>query len=215
MGIAASKKSTMTLYSGMDDLFSHRVRIVLAEKGVTADIIEVKDDKKLEDLAEVNPYYSVPTLADRNLTLFDANIITEYLDERFPHPPLLPVYPIARAKARLAIYRIDHDFYPLVAEIKSGKEKQVNAARKQLTEGLISIAPWFKDLPFFLSEEFSLIDCCIAPLLWRLNGLGVELPKPQAKLMEPYIKKVFARDSFQASLLESEKEIYFYNQDKG
>lgn len=214
MGIAASKKSTMTLYSGFDDLFSHRVRIVLAEKGVAADVIEVVGDRKFEELAEANPYHTVPTLIDRNLTVFDANIITEYLDERFPHPPLLPVYPIARAKARLAIYRIDNDWYPLVADIRSGDQNKADAARKQLLEGLISITPLFKDFPFFLSEEFSLIDCCLAPLLWRIEGLGVELPKPQAKLMEAYAKKIFSRDSFQASLLESEKEIYFYKRDK-
>src|ERR1700722_17135226 len=178
MAVIANKRSIMTLYSGALDIYSHRVRIVLAEKGVSVEVIntDISDKDKLEDLLELNPYDNSPTLVDRELVLYDANIIMEYLDERFPHPPLLPVYPVARAKSRLMIYRIDRDWYSLYKTILEGNAKTIKTARNELKEGLLSLAPVFADAPYFLSEEFTLVDCCIAPLLWRLPSLGVEFP---------------------------------------
>jgi len=206
MAIVANKRSIMTLYSGALDIFSHRVRIVLAEKGVSADVINTDTTEKLEDLLELNPYGTTPTLVDRDLVLYDANIIMEYLDERFPHPPLMPVYPVARAKTRLMIYRIDREWGNLVHKIEEGKPADIQAATKELRNYLIRLAPVFSSSAFFLNEEFSLVDCCIAPILWRLPSWGITLPH-EAKAIQKYAERVFARDSFQASLTESEQDM--------
>lgn len=205
------KRAIMTLYSSDTDIYSHQVRIVLAEKGVNVDIVNVDENHPSEDLLELNPYNTLPTLVDRELVLYEARVVMEYLDERFPHPPLLPVYPVARAKSRLMIYRIDRDWYSLYKTILENKSrsngKALKAARAELKEGLISLAPVFADSPYFLSEEFTLVDCCIAPLLWRLPMLGVELPqKPVCKPVHDYMKRLFKRESFIASLTEAEKE---------
>ena len=206
MAVMASKKSLMVLYTGENDLDSHRTRIVLAEKGVAAEVIGVSEQNKPEDFLDVNPYNTLPTLVDRNLVLYQSNIIMEYLDERFPHPPLLPVYPVARAKFRLMIYRIQEDWYSLVNKIQSGKDKVVEKARKELLESLISAMPLFTEYPFCFGEEFSLIDCSVAPLLWRLPSLEIELPK-SAKAIQTYAKRIFDRNSFQKSLTETEREL--------
>lgn len=206
MAIIANKRSIMTLYSGPMDVYSHRVRIVLAEKGVSVDVINTDADDKLEDLHELNPYGTAPTLVDRELVLYDANIIMEYLDERFPHPPLMPVYPVARAKTRLMIYRIDREWGDLVRKIEKGKPEVSQNARKDLRNYLIKLTPVFNSLPYFLNEEFSLVDCCIAPILWRLPSWGITLP-PEAKAIIKYEEKIFARDSFQASLTEAEQDL--------
>lgn len=200
------KRSVMTLYSGSADIHSHRVRIVLAEKGVSVDILSINLDEPPEDLVSLNPYNSVPTLVDRELVLYNSNIIMEYLDERFPHPPLLPVYPVARAKNRLMVHRIERDWYSLVDIIENGKGNAVVQARTELLDNLKSLAPVFGEMPFFLSEEFSLVDCTIGPLLWRLPHLGIELP-PQAKAVTAYAQRLFKRDAFQASLTEIEREM--------
>lgn len=204
MAVVANKRSIMTLYSGALDVFSHRVRIVLAEKGVSFEVIN--SNEKLEDLLEINPYGTTPTLVDRELVLYDSNIIMEYLDERFPHPPLMPVYPVARAKTRLMIYRIDREWTELVKKIEKGKSAESQAALKELKNYLIKLAPAFQGNAYFLNEEFSLVDCCIAPILWRLPSWGVTLP-PDAKSVIKYAERVFARDSFQASLTEAEQDI--------
>lgn len=206
------KRAIMTLYSNDTDIYSHQVRIVLAEKGVNVDIVNVDENHPSEDLLELNPYNTLPTLVDRELVLYEARVVMEYLDERFPHPPLLPVYPVARAKSRLMIYRIDRDWYSLYKTILENKSKSngkaLKAARTELKEGLISLAPVFADSPYFLSEEFTLVDCCIAPLLWRLPMLGVELPQKSAcKPVHDYMKRLFNRDSFVAALTEAEKEL--------
>lgn len=206
MAIIANKRSVMTLYSKMLDLYSHRVRIVLAEKGVSYDLINIDNNDSLEDLYELNPYGSVPTLVDRDLVLYDANIIMEYLDERFPHPPLMPVYPIARAKTRLMIYRIDREWGTLIQKIEQNKPDIAHNASKELLNYLVRLAPVFNNSPFFLNEEFSLVDCCIAPILWRLPAWGMTLP-PEAKTIHKYAEKMFARDSFQASLTEAEQDL--------
>ena len=207
MAFAANKRSIMTLFSAADDLFSHQVRIVLAEKGVSVDICQVDMNNLPEELLELNPYGSVPTLVDRDLVLYTSRIIMEYLDERFPHPPLMPVYPVARGESRLYMQRIEKDWYSLMNTIQSGTAAQADAARKQLREELLAIAPVFTQKPYFLSDEFSLVDCYLAPLLWRLPVLGVELVGAGAKELKGYMTRVFERDSFLASLTEAEREM--------
>jgi RNA polymerase-associated protein len=202
----ALKRSVMTLYSGTLDIPSHRVRIVLAEKNISVDINYVDINNPTEDLLTLNPYNSLPTLVDRELVLYEAGVITEYLDERFPHPPLLPVYPIARAKCRQMIYRIEQDWLTLLRIIQNGKKNEADEARKTLRGQLITLAPVFGEMPYFLSEDFSLADCCLAPMLWRLLNLGIELPS-QAQSIFDYKKRVFARDSFKVSLSDLEREL--------
>lgn len=206
MAITANKRPVMTLFSAADDMFSHQVRIVLAEKGVTVDILQVTQDNLPEDLYEVNPYGSLPTLLDRELALYQAHIIMEYLDERFPHPPLMPVYPVARGQARLMMHRIEKDWYSLAQSIFDNKG-DVAAARQELKEGLLAIAPLFGEAPFFMSEEFGLVDCYMAALLWRLPVLGIELTGAGSKELKNYMTRIFERDAFQASLTDLEREI--------
>ncbi|MEE4245277.1 MAG: stringent starvation protein SspA [Kangiellaceae bacterium] len=202
-----AKRSLMTMYSGADDIYSHQVRIVLAEKGVSYETIEVTDEHKAEDLMDLNPYNTVPTLVDRELVLFEASIIMEYLDERFPHPPLMPVYPVARARSRLMMHRVEKDWYSLINIITRGKDKEAERARKELKESLITLAPVFSETPYFLSEEFSLVDCCLAPLLWRLKSMDIELSGRGSKEVLGYMERLFERDSFQASLTVAEREL--------
>lgn len=206
MAIIANKRSIMTLYSGGLDIYSHRVRIVLAEKGVSVDVINTDSNDKLEDLYELNPYGTTPTLVDRDLVLYDANIIMEYLDERFPHPPLMPVYPVARAKTRLMIFRVDREWSDLIRIIEKGKPQDSEKACKELANYLTRLAPVFGNASYFLNEEFSLLDCCIAPILWRLPMWGIHLPS-EAKAVYKYAERMFARDSFQASLTEAEEDL--------
>jgi RNA polymerase-associated protein len=204
MAVAANKRSVMTLYSGRDDLKSHQVRLVLAEKGVTVEISYVEGDERPEDLIQLNPYSdATPTLVDRELVLYDAHIIMEYLDERFPHPPLMPVYPVARGTSRLMMHRIERDWYSLAGKILAGD----NVARQELKEGLLSLAPIFADSPYFMSEEFSLVDCYLAPLLWRLPAYGIQLDGQGSKDIKAYMIRVFERKTFQESLTEAEKEL--------
>lgn len=207
MAVAANKRSVMTLFSDASDLYSHQVRIVLAEKGVSVEIELVDPNNLPEDLVDLNPYNSVPTLVDRELALYNADIIMEYLDERFPHPPLMPVYPVARAQSRLMMYRIKRNWYTLVEKITHGSADEADKARKQLREELLALAPVFAESPYFLSEEFSLVDCYLAPLLWRLPVLGIELAGPGSKEVKDYMTRLFERDSFLASLTEAEREM--------
>lgn len=205
MAVAANKRSIMTLYSGADDLYSHQVRIVLAEKGVTVDVLQVDPSEMPEDLIELNPYNTVPTLVDRELVLYNSRIIMEYLDERFPHPPLMPVYPVSRGRTRLMMNRIETDWYTLVDRIRNGD--RADAARKELQESLTAIAPVFSEMPYFMSEEFGLADCYLGPLLWRLPVLGIELDMRTAKEVKAYMTRLFDRESFKASLTEAEREM--------
>ncbi|MET1254017.1 stringent starvation protein SspA [Aliikangiella maris] len=203
-----AKRSVMTLYSGADDVYSHQVRIVLAEKGVNFESIEViSNQQPPEDLIDLNPYNTVPTLVDRELVLFESPIIMEYLDERFPHPPLMPVYPVARARSRLMMHRVEKDWYSLMKSILNGKEREAEKSRKELTESLLTLAPVFSETPYFLSEEFSLIDCCLAPLMWRLSAMGITLTGRGSKEVSQYMELLFERDSFQASLTDAEREL--------
>ncbi|MFB0970291.1 MAG: glutathione S-transferase N-terminal domain-containing protein [Pseudomonadales bacterium] len=208
MGVVA-KHSSMIFYSNGDDHYSQRVRLVLAEKGVAVDIVDVDPRNMPEDLVDLNPYHSLPTLVDRDLVLYESQVIMEYLDERFPHPPLLPVYPVARAQSRLYIYRIQRALCGAVDMIVACKSKEnvIEKARKELRESLVSIAPVFADKPYFMSEEFTLVDCCVAPILWRLPQLGIELPPKHGKPILDYMDRIFDRDAFQASLSEAELDM--------
>ncbi len=200
------KRSIMTLYSGPLDIYSHQVRIVLAEKGVSVDVLNVDANHPSEDLVDLNPYNSVPTLVDRELVLYNSRVIMEYLDERFPHPPLLPVYPVSRAKCRLMMHRIERDWYSLLNIIETGTPKQADTAREELKNALTTVIPVFSNSSYFLSDDFTLVDCVITPLLWRLPHWGVKLPKT-AKAIFKYEDRLFKRESFQASLTESEREL--------
>lgn len=207
MGVVA-KRSTMTLFSDSQDHYSHRVRIVLAEKGISVDVVPVDPANIPEELSELNPYNSLPTLIDRDLTVYETRVMMEYLDERFPHPPLLPVYPVARAEIRQFIYRVEGDWCPWVDTIlRQGNKDEVLQARKSLRETLIAIAPIFADRPFFMSDEFTLVDCCLAPIFWRLHLLGIDLPtNRQTQPLLDYMQRMFERESFQASLTDKEKD---------
>ncbi len=208
MGVVA-KRSSMTFFSDPACHYSHRVRIVLAEKGVTVEIEEVDDKNLPEDVLELNPYASLPTLVDRDLALYETKVMMEYLDERFPHPPLLPVYPVARALSRQFMHRIERDWSSQLDTIISNPDSSAaDKARKELSDSLCSIAPIFTDLPYFMSEEFTLVDCCLAPILWRLDSLGIKLPaNRQVKPLHDYMKRLFERPSFVESLSELEKEM--------
>ncbi len=207
MGVVA-KRSSMTFFSDPADHYCHRVRIVLAEKGVAVDIQDVNPDSRPQELADINPYNTLPTLLDRDLVLYEPNVMMEYLDERFPHPPLLPVYPVTRAQSRLMMHRIQKDWCALADVILDPKTKDTVAAkaRKELRESLTSIAPIFAEKPFFMSEEFTLVDCCVAPILWRLEAMDIQLP-PQAKAITEYSERLFERESFRESLSDVEKEM--------
>ncbi|MCZ2723057.1 glutathione S-transferase N-terminal domain-containing protein [Marinomonas sp. 15G1-11] len=207
MGVIA-KRSSMTFFSDGEDHYSHRVRIVLAEKAVTVDIIDVDPFNKPDELADINPYNELPALIDRDLVLYEPNVMMEYLDERFPHPPLLPVYPVARAESRLFMYRIQRDWAKLVDLILISKDAEAVAkAQKELREGLMNVAPIFEEKPYFMSDEFTIVDCCMAPILWRLPILGVEIPKDQARHLHKYMDLLFSRESFIESLSEAEQEM--------
>ena len=205
MASLANKRSIMTLYSGSDP-YSQQVRLVLEEKKIVCEILDRQSSPRAhQELLECNPYHSVPTLVDRDLILYPSLNIMEYLDERFPHPPLMPVYPVARGRTRLMMYRVNKDWYePMERILANGSPAIVEAARQELRDSLVSVTPVLSDMPYFLSEDFSLVDCCIAPLLWRLPKLGITLP-PEAKPVIDYAERLFQRESFQASLTSAEK----------
>src|SRR6478735_9513076 len=197
----------MTLFSAPDEPASHRTRIVLAEKDVEIEIVSVTPGRFPEDLLDLNPDHSLPTLVDRDLVLYDARVIMEYLDERFPRPPLMPVDPVTRAQFRLALYRIEKDWYSLADEIGTGVDrKPPGRAVKALEESILSSVEIFSAKKFFLSDEFSLVDCTIAPILWRLPLFNIKLPAT-TRPIQRYMDEVFSRPSFQASLTEFEQEI--------
>lgn len=196
----------MKLFSRPLCVDSHRVRLVLAEKGINVDIHEIEGDEPPQSLVDVNPYNSVPTLSDRDMVLYHPRIIMEYIDERFPHPPLMPVDPVSRASRRLALHRIEEDWYSLIPDLEGKPDRKQSKAKKELREGLTAANDIFALKPYFLSDEMSLVDCSLAPLLWRLPRWGVELPK-EAKAVSDYAARIFNTETFQASLTEEELEI--------
>jgi len=204
--VATNRRSVMTLFSDPTNPYCHRVRIVLAEKSISVDIVDVCARDLSDEIMNFNPYGTVPTLVDRDLRLYESRIIMEYLDERFPHPPLLPVDPVSRATSRLYMYRVERDWYTLMDRILDGPEDETATARKELRESLIATSPVFAANPFFMNNEFSLVDCCVAPLLWRLPLLGIDLPA-RAQALSDYAKRIFTWPSFNASLTEVEREM--------
>lgn len=206
MAVVANRRSVMTLFSQPTCIHSHRTRLVLAEKNINIDIVSVEGPELPEDLMDLNPYHTMPTLVDRDLVLYDSRVIIEYLDERFPHPPLMPVDPVTRAQFRLALFRIETDWYQLAEQYESDGDKLSSKSRKLLRESILASADLFAAKPYFLSDEFSLVDCSIAPILWRLPIYGIELGS-QASTIEAYVKRVFERRSFQESLTELEQEM--------
>ena len=200
----------MILYSDRDDHYSQRVRIVLAEKDISAEINEAKPEETPEDILSISPYMKLPILVDRELAIHDPTVIMEYLDERFPHPPLLPVYPVARANCRTLMLRIDREWCPMIDAlvIANKSEKELMKIREELLYEISSVAPTFKEYKFFMNDEFTLVDCCLGPILWRLPSLGIKLPiNRHLKPIIDYQNTVFDRPGFLDSLSSIERDL--------
>jgi RNA polymerase-associated protein len=207
MAAIANRRSVMTLFSKPTCIHSHRTRLVLAEKNINMEVVSVDGRDLPEDLMDLNPYHTVPTLVDRDLVLYDSRVIIEYLDERFPHPPLMPVDPVTRAQFRLALFRIETDWYQFAEQFDAEGERKLPAkSRKMLRESILASVELFEAKQYFLSDDFSLVDCSIAPILWRLPVYGIDLGS-QSESIEGYMKRVFERRSFQESLTELEQEM--------
>ena len=206
MAVSTRMRNALTLFSSVDDVSCHRVRLVLAAKGVTYDLIPVDPQNPPEDLIDLNPFHSVPTLVERDLVLYAASVVGEYLDERYPHPPLMPVDPLSRARLRLAMLRIEHEWVPHVQAIQLGNRQQADAGRKRLKELVAQSVPLFKAYKFFLNTEMSLADCAMAPIIWRLPALGIPLPKDSTAI-EDYGNRIFRNPGFVRSLTEQEKAL--------
>lgn len=204
MALPVNRRPGMMLFSDPCCAQSHRTRIVLAEKDIVVEIIDVDHRDKPRELLDINPYQSVPTLIDRDLVLYDAHVIMEYLDERFPHPPLMPVDPVSRSKSRLALFHVEKDWYTSLETLRFGSKRAAAAANKKLQKSLLDATELFKVNSYFLSDDFSLVDCSIAPILWRLPGLNIKMSKP---IME-YARRVFGRTSFKGSLSDREVEMW-------
>ncbi|WP_230348082.1 glutathione S-transferase N-terminal domain-containing protein [Methylobacillus methanolivorans] len=194
----------MTLYSGTTCPYSHRCRIVLFEKGMDFQVIDVDMANKPEDLAVINPHNTVPVLVERDLVLEQANIINEYIDERFPHPQLMPADPVMRARARLFLHNFEEQLFSHIADIESGNTKAADKARATIRDNLTQIVPLFSRQEYILGDEFSMLDVAIAPLLWRLGHYGIELPKQAAPLLK-YAERIFSRPAYIEAMTPSEK----------
>ncbi len=204
MAASPRLRNALTLFSARDCVVCHRVRLVLAAKGVTYEMVPVDTANPPEELFDLNPRHSVPTLAERDLVLYAASVVSEYLDERYPHPPLMPVDPLSRARLRLAIVNIEHEWVPQVQAIQGGNKAMAEAGRKRLKELLLEALPLFKASKFLLNAEMSLADCTMAPIIWRLPALGVALPK-EAKLIEDYGMRIFRNPGYTRSMTPEEK----------
>ncbi len=202
----AGRKAAITLYSDPMGPDSHRIRILMQEKDIIANIVDTDPQNIPEELLELNPYGSIPTLVDRDLMVHEGGIIMEYLDERYPHPPMMPIDAVSRARVRLFMLQITQEWYPLVDIIRFEKndEKKVALAQKDLRDRIIALKPAFSHQPFFMNDDYSLLDMTIAPVLWRLPFLGISLPK-HAKPIRDYMEKVFGRDAFMRSLTDQEE----------
>ena len=200
--------ASTTLYSASQELESHAVRFIMAHKSIECQVIELKFDEMPEEVLELNPCETLPTLFDRGMVLYDLSVIMEYLDERFPFPPLLPVDPIETAEKRLLIYRFTISagcWYELVGKILNGNKKEADAARKTLNGNLLELLPLFSHKPYFKSETMTLVDVCIAPILWRLDLLGISLGE-KAKPIKDYANRLFEKEGFHDSLTFAEKD---------
>lgn len=198
-------RNVLTLYTLSDDIQCHRVRLVLAAKGVAYERELVNPSKPPAELGELNPYASAPTLIDRDLTLYETSVICEYIDERFPHPPLMPIDPQSRARLRLVQTRVEREWLPMVAAIEGGG-RHGETGRRQLRESLLASVPLFKMAKFLLNPEISLADCLVAPLIWRLPALGIDLPRSAAPIID-YGERLFASQGFARSLTADEKAL--------
>jgi RNA polymerase-associated protein len=196
----------MTLYSRGDDPACHCVRIVIVEKGLDVRVVEVDPARPPEDLIDLNPYQTVPTFVDRELVVYEPRIIAEYLEERFPHPPLLPLEPAGRAQSRVAQHRIEHDWYALLPLLEGPDRRDRDRARRLLRESLLAAEPLFRARTWFLSDQFSLLDAFVTPMLWRLQTWEVDVPG-SAEAIARYMRRAFARPSFAASLSDREREM--------
>ncbi|RWA37510.1 glutathione S-transferase N-terminal domain-containing protein [Xylella fastidiosa] len=206
MAVNVRMRNTLTLFSSTNDVLCHRVRLVLAAKGLNYEMVSVDPQNPPEDLIDLNPYHSVPTLVERELVLYAASVVTEYVDERYPHPRLMPMDPLSRARLRLAMLRIEHDWVPHVQAVQLGNKAQAEAGRKRLKELLTASLPLFKASKFFLNAEISLADCAMAPIIWRLQALDVSLPK-DGKAIEDYGNRIFRNPGFIRSLTDQEKKL--------
>lgn len=204
MNTLATRRSIMTLYSGTDCVLSHACRIVLQEKDIECELVFTDPLDTCQELAEFNPYYETPTLVDRDLVLYDPFIINEYLDERLPHPPLMPVDPVSRAKQRLMIMRLNRDWMGSVRALQLSKKDK--DAHKIIRDGLIAISPLFEEQSYAMGEDYSLVDVILAPILWRLPSLNIMLPT-QAKAVEDYSERLFERQAFKDSLSDTEQDL--------
>jgi RNA polymerase-associated protein len=203
------KRSSMTLFSDPSCPDSHRVRMLSAEKDIVIDIVDVDPRELPEDLMMINPTGSLPTLVDRELVLADSQVIMEYLDERYPHPPLMPVDPVDRARARMVMHRLKDEWYPQLAILSSSetRSKDKHEARKQLRDSLIQMVPVFEHQPYFMSQDYSIVDISLAVLIWRLEEYGIELPEKAAAVITDYSDKLFAKRAFKKSLSEIEEDM--------
>ena len=194
----------MKLYSNSVDPFSHRCRIVLFEKGMDFEVIDVDFNNKSEDLNVLSPYADAPVLVERDLVLTDANIINEYIDERFPHPQLMPPDPVMRARARLFLQDFENQLFVHMKDLESGDKSKKDQARKTITETLIQVNPILNKQPYLLYEEYSMLDVAMAPLLWRLDHYEIKLPQSCAPLLK-YADKIFKRPLFDEAMSPAEK----------
>mgnify|MGYP000930071744 FL=1 len=194
----------MILYSGTACPFSHRCRIVLYEKGMDFEVRDVDLHDKPDDIAVMNPYSRVPILVERDLTLYESNIINEYIDERFPHPQLMPADPVMRARARLFLYNFEHDLFSHIGDLEHGTPKAAEKARAIVRDNLTQIAPIFAKQKHMLGEDYSMLDVAIAPLLWRLEHYGIQLPKQGLPILK-YAERLFSRPAFIEALTPVEK----------
>ena len=206
MAASPRSRNALTLFSARDCVVSHRVRLVLAAKGVVYDYVPVDPANPPEDLLDLNPYQSLPTLVERELVLYSPGVVGEYLDERYPHPPLMPIDPLGRARLRLALVRLEQDWVPQIHAATHGSKSQAEAARKRLRELVAQSVPLFKVAKFFLNPEISLADCALVPILWRLQSLGVALPK-DGKPLEDYVNRMFRHPAFVRSLTDAERKL--------
>ena len=208
--VSLNRRTSMALFSDPLDHYSHRVRIVMQEKGVAAELINSDVNNLSKEVIEISPYATLPVLIDRDVCLYDSVILMEYLDERFPHPPLLPVYPVARAHMRLFIQRIEEDWCTLFDKLLEDnlKDSEKKKIRQDFRSHLIDTISILKEKPYFMSDDFSLVDCCIAPILWRLPLVGIEIrEETKTRPLHKYMKLVLTRPAFLESLSEEERDI--------
>ncbi len=200
--------ASTTLYCSAEEMESHCVRFIMAEKAIEREVFNLNIEEMPEEILELNPCETLPTLFDRGMVLYDTSVVTEYLDERFPFPPLLPVDPIEKAEKRLLIFRFTRApgcWYELVKTIEKGSKDEASKARNILKSSLIELIPLFAYKPYFKSDEMTMVDACLAPLLWRLKKLEIDLGL-KAKPIHEYANRMFSKESFQESLTDCEKE---------